>query len=279
MSMTEQNQEQLKVAKLGFIGVGAMGGALLRGLLAAGKVTREDLVYYDPDPKRQQEMAELGIEAALDNPEVMHSPVVVLAVKPQFLKEVMEQIRDFARPWQLVISLAAGVPLALLEEVLHSSRVIRAMPNTPLLVQAGMTALSPGSRATPEDLDLALDLFRAVGRAEMVDEIHLDAVTALSGSGPAFVAVFLEALADGAVKMGLPRVLALELAAQTLLGTARLILEKNLHPAILKDLVASPGGTTIHGLHALEIGAFRAAVISAIESATWRAQDLAEMGG
>jgi len=279
MSMTEQNQEQLKVDKLGFIGVGAMGGALLRGLLAAGKVTREDLVYYDPDPKRQQEMAELGIEAALDNPEVMHSPVVVLAVKPQFLKEVMEQIRDFARPWQLVISLAAGVPLALLEEVLHSSRVIRAMPNTPLLVQAGMTALSPGSRATPEDLDLALDLFRAVGRAEMVDEIHLDAVTALSGSGPAFVAVFLEALADGAVKMGLPRVLALELAAQTLLGTARLILEKNLHPAILKDLVASPGGTTIHGLHALEIGAFRAAVISAIESATWRAQDLAEMGG
>ena len=277
--MTEQNQEQLKVDKLGFIGVGAMGGALLRGLLAAGKVTREDLVYYDPDPKRQQEMAELGIEAALDNPEVMHSPVVVLAVKPQFLKEVMEQIRDFARPWQLVISLAAGVPLALLEEVLHSSRVIRAMPNTPLLVQAGMTALSPGSRATPEDLDLALDLFRAVGRAEMVDEIHLDAVTALSGSGPAFVAVFLEALADGAVKMGLPRVLALELAAQTLLGTARLILEKNLHPAILKDLVASPGGTTIHGLHALEIGAFRAAVISAIESATWRAQDLAEMGG
>ncbi len=277
--MTEQNQEQLKVAKLGFIGVGAMGGALLRGLLAAGKVTREDLVYYDPDPKRQQEMAELGIEAALDNPEVMHSPVVVLAVKPQFLKEVMEQIRDFARPWQLVISLAAGVPLALLEEVLHSSRVIRAMPNTPLLVQAGMTALSPGSRATPEDLDLALDLFRAVGRAEMVDEIHLDAVTALSGSGPAFVAVFLEALADGAVKMGLPRVLALELAAQTLLGTARLILEKNLHPAILKDLVSSPGGTTIHGLHALEIGAFRAAVISAIESATWRAQDLADMGG
>lgn len=272
--MTEQNQEQLKVAKLGFIGAGAMGGALLRGLLAAGKVTREDLVYYDPDPKRQQEMAELGIEAALDNPEVMHSPVVVLAVKPQFLKEVMEQIRDFARPWQLVISLAAGVPLALLEEVLHSSRVIRAMPNTPLLVQAGMTALSPGSRATPEDLDLALDLFRAVGRAEVVDEIHLDAVTALSGSGPAFVAVFLEALADGAVKMGLPRVLALELAAQTLLGTARLLLEKNLHPARLRDLVASPGGTTIHGLHALEQGAFRAAVINAIESATWRAQDL-----
>ena len=126
--MTEQNQEQLKVAKLGFIGAGAMGGAMLRGLLAAGKVTREDLVYYDPDPKRQQEMEELGIEAALDNPEVMHSPVVVLAVKPQLIRGVLEEIRDFAT-WQLVISLAAGVPLALLEEVLHSSRVIRAMPS------------------------------------------------------------------------------------------------------------------------------------------------------
>jgi pyrroline-5-carboxylate reductase len=117
-----------------------------------------------------------------------------------------------------------------------------------------------------------------VGRAEVVDETHLDAVTALSGSGPAFVAVFLEALADGAVKMGLPRTLALEFAAQTLLGTARLLLEKNLPPGLLKDLVASPGGTTIHGLHALEQGAFRAAVMGAIEAAAWRAQDLAGMG-
>lgn len=276
--MAEAQEERPKVAKLGCIGAGSMGGALLRGLLAAGRVAKEDLVFYDPDPRRQQEMGKLGIEAALDNPEVMHSPLVVLAVKPQVLKGVLEEIRDFARPWQLVISLVAGARLALLEEVLHTSRVIRAMPNTPLMVQAGMTALSPGSRATPEDLDLALDLFRAVGRAEVVEETHLDVVTALSGSGPAFVAVFLEALADGAVKMGLPRVLALEFAAQTLLGTARLILEKNLHPGLLKDLVASPGGTTIHGLQALEQGAFRAAVISAIEAATWRAQELAEMG-
>ena len=124
-------------------------------------------------------------------------------------------------------------------------------------------------------MDLALDLFRAVGRAEVVAETHLDAVTALSGSGPAFVAVFLEALADGAVKMGLTRTMATEFAAQTVLGTARLLMEKNLHPGVLKDLVTSPGGTTIHGLHALEQGAFRAAVISAIEAATWRSQDLA----
>ncbi len=276
--MSQGQEEQLKVARLGFIGAGSMGGALLRGLLAANRVNPADLVFYDPDPRRQQEMQGMGIEAALDNPEVMHSPVVVLAVKPQILRDVLEEIRDYARPWQLVISLVAGAPLALLEEALHSSRVIRVMPNTPLMVQAGMTALSPGSRATPEDVDLALDLFRAVGRAEVVDEAHLDAVTALSGSGPAFVAVFLEALADGAVKMGLPRTLALEFAAQTLLGTARLLLEKNLHPGLLKDQVASPGGTTIHGLHALEQGAFRTAIINAIEAATWRAQDLAGMG-
>jgi pyrroline-5-carboxylate reductase len=273
--MAQGQEEQLKVAKLGFIGAGAMGGALLRGLLAAGRVKVEELVFCDPDPKRQQEMEKLGIEAALDNAEVMRSPVVVLAVKPQILKNVLEEIREFIRPGHLVISIAAGVPLAVLEEALPDGRVIRAMPNAPLMVQAGMTALAPGSRATPEDLDLALDLFRAVGRAEVIQESLMDAVTALSGSGPAFVAVFLEALADGAVKMGLPRILAMEFAAQTVLGTALLLLEKNLHPGLLKDLVASPGGTTIHGLHALEQGAFRAAVISAIESATWRSQDLA----
>ena len=273
--MAQGQEEQLKVAQFGFIGAGAMGGALLKGLLTAGRVKPGELVFSDPDPRRQEEMEKLGVEAALDNAEVMHSPVVVLAVKPQILRSVLEEIRDYTRPWQLVISIAAGVPLALLEESLHNSRVIRAMPNTPLMVQAGMTALAPGSRATQEDITLALNLFRAVGRAEVVAETHLDVITALSGSGPAFAAVFLEALADGAVKMGLPRTLAMEFAAQTVLGTARLLLEKNLHPGLLKDLVTSPGGTTIHGLHALEQGAFRAAVISAIESATWRAQDLA----
>lgn len=276
--MSQGQGERRITTRLGFIGAGAMGGALVRGLVAAGLVKPADLVFYDPDPGLQQDMKKLGVEAAPDNATVMRSGVVVLAVKPQVLRGVLQEIRNQARPGQVVISIAAGVPLAVLEEALPEARVIRAMPNTPLMVQAGMTALSPGSRATEEDVALALDLFRAVGRAEVVSETHLDAITALSGSGPAFVAVFLEALADGAVKMGLPRTLALEFAAQTLFGTARLILEKNLHPAILKDLVSSPGGTTIHGLHALEQGAFRAAVIGAIEAATWRAQDLGGMG-
>lgn len=273
--MSQEQGERQNAARLGFVGAGAMGGALVRGLVAAGLAKPADLVFYDPDPRLRQELDRLGVEAAPDNATVMKAAVVILAVKPQLLGGVLKEIRTHAWPAQVIISIAAGVPLAVLEEALPDSRVIRAMPNTPLMVQAGMTALAPGSRATGEDMALALDLFRAVGRAEVVAEAHLDAITALSGSGPAFAAVFLEALTDGAVKMGLPRSLALEFAAQTLFGTARLVLEKNLHPALLKDLVSSPGGTTIHGLHALEQGAFRAAVISAIESATWRAQDLA----
>ncbi len=270
--MTQRQGEGRKTAALGFIGAGSMGSALMAGLVAAGKQQPADMVFYDPDPQRRQELLKLGVAAAENNAAVMKCPTVVLAVKPQMMTSVLEEIGGLARPGHLVLSLAAGVPLAALEKALPDSRVIRAMPNTPLMVQAGMTALSPGSRASAEDVRLALDLFRAVGRAEVVDESHLDVITGLSGSGPAFAAVFLEALADGAVKMGLPRSLALEFAAQTLLGAARLILEKNLHPALLKDMVASPGGTTIHGLHALEQGAFRAAVISAVESATWRAR-------
>lgn len=272
--MAETQVMEKKVAKLGVIGAGSMGGAIIRGLLASGWAAKDDLLFYDPDPKRRQEMEALGVGAAQDNREVMQSQLVILAVKPQVLQKVLEEVGDFTWAGQVVISVVAGATLARLEEALPRCRVIRAMPNTPLMVQAGMTALAPGTRAAPEDVALALSLFRAVGRAEVVEEAHLDVVTALSGSGPAFAAVFLEALADGAVKMGLPRSLALEFAAQTLLGTARLILEKNLHPGLLKDLVASPGGTTIHGLHALEQGAFRAAVISAIEAATRRAQEL-----
>ncbi len=264
---------RLEDVKLGFIGAGSMGGALLRGLLVAG-MPAENLTFYDPDPKRQQELDGLGIEAALDNAEVMHSQVVILAVKPQMVGEALDEIQEFTRSWHLIISVAAGITLDGLEEALPEPRFIRAMPNAPLLVQAGMTGLAAGTRATPEDVQLALELFGAVGRAAVVDEKLMDAVTALSASGPAFVAVFLEALADGGVKMGLPRPLALEMASQTLFGAARLCLERNLHPAALKDLVASPGGTTMAGLHALEAGGFRGLVMDAIEAAALRAREL-----
>jgi pyrroline-5-carboxylate reductase len=271
--MGEQGTGRLRKVKLGFIGAGNMGGALLKGLLAAG-VPASNLTFYDPDPELQQKLDSLGIEAALDNAEVMHADVAILAVKPQVMGQVLEEIQEFTRARHLVISIAAGITLSHLEEALPEPRFIRAMPNTPLMVHAGMTGLTPGTRATPEDVQLALELFQAVGRAVVVDEKLMDAVTALSGSGPAFVAVFLEALADGGVKMGLSRALALEMAAQTLLGTARLCQEQNLHPALLKDRVASPGGTTIAGLHALEVGGFRGVVMDAIEAAALRAREL-----
>jgi pyrroline-5-carboxylate reductase len=271
--MREMTMGQLKDLKLGVIGAGSMGGALLRGLLSAG-VSAANLTFYDPDPHRQRELDGLGIEAALDNAEVMHCQVVILAVKPQVLGQALDEIQEFARDWHLIISIAAGVTLAQLEEALPEPRFIRAMPNTPLMVHAGMTGLAAGTRARPDDVHLAMELFGAVGLAVVVDEKLMDAVTALSASGTGFVAVFLEALADGGVKMGLPRQLALEMAAQTLLGTARLCLERDLHPAVLKDLVASPGGTTIAGLHALEAGGFRGLVMDAIEAATLKARYL-----
>lgn len=274
--MAEQARGRLAEVKLGFIGAGSMGGALIRGLLAAGRVPKPNLIFYDPDPVRQNDLEALGLEPALNNPEVMHSQVVVLAVKPQVLGEALAEIKEFARPWHLIISIAAGVPLATLEAAFPESRVIRAMPNTPTIVGAGMAALAPGKRANQEDVALARELFEAVGRAVVVDEKLLDAVTGLSASGPAFVALFIEALADGGVKMGLPRALALILAAQTVLGTARLCLEAGLHPGVLKDQVASPGGTTMEGLHVLEQGGLRGIVMSAVEAAAWRAKELAE---
>ena len=274
MSMTEPGKERLAEIKLGFIDVGNMGGANIKGLLAGGQVPRKNLIYFDPDPARQAQMEALGVEAALDNPEVMHSPVVVLAVKPQVLPAVLAGVKEFARPWHLIMSIAAGVSLEVLEGAFPGSRVIRVMPNTPTLVGAGMAALAPGRGVTPEDLALALDLFGAVGQAVVVEERLMDAVTGLSGSGPAFVAVFIEALADGGVKMGLPRPLALTLAIQTVMGSARLCHEEQLYPAVLKDLVTSPGGTTIAGLHALESRGFRGAVMDAVTAAAARSQEL-----
>ena len=272
--MAEAGSGRLKGVKLGFIGAGAMGGAIIQGLLAGGRVVGKNLVYYDPDRTRQTQMDQLGVQAAPVPAAVMQAQVVLLAVKPQVMDQVLAGIRGAARPRHLIISIAAGVTLKALETALPQSRVIRVMPNTPTLVGAGMAALAPGSRATPEDLALALEIFEAVGRAVVVEERLMDAVTGLSGSGPAYVAVFLEALTDGGVKMGLPRPLALLLASQTVIGAARLCLEKEIPPGMLKDLVTSPGGTTIAGLHVLEEGGFRGLVMSAVEAAARRAREL-----
>jgi pyrroline-5-carboxylate reductase len=272
--MTEPVKVRLTDIKLGFIGVGSMGGAIITRLVAGGHVPKSNVIFSDPDPDRQAQMAKLGVEAALDNAEVMHSQVVLLAVKPQVLPTILTEIKEFTRPWHLIISIAAGFALKTLEAALPDSRLIRVMPNAPTLVGAGMAALAQGRGSTPEDLALALELFKAAGEAVVVEERLLDAVTGLSGSGPAFVAVFIEALTDGGVKMGLPRALANTMALQTVLGAARFCLEEELHPALLKDLVTSPGGTTIAGLHALEMSGFRGAVMDAVTAATEKSQEL-----
>ncbi|MBW1952676.1 MAG: pyrroline-5-carboxylate reductase [Deltaproteobacteria bacterium] len=264
--------------RLGIIGVGNMGESLLKGWLKAGLTEPELIRVFDlSSERRKMARQQYGVQIATDNLDLVRTAeILLLAVKPQGLAQVLAEIRPQVKKSHLVISIAAGIPISFLEEFLPTARIIRVMPNTPTMVQAGMAALAPGSRATADDLQLALKLFQAVGEAVVVEEKHLDAVTGLSGSGPAYVLVFLEALADGGVKMGLTRETALLLAGQTLLGAAQLVLQSQRHPAQLKDSVTSPGGTTIAGLHVLEQGAFRGLVMSAVEAATRRAQELGQ---
>jgi pyrroline-5-carboxylate reductase len=266
--------------RIGFLGAGAMGEALAGGLVAAG-VPAARLQAADPDPARRTRVSEaLGIAAGADNAAlVATSDVVVLAVKPGLVAEVLGGVRKAdaeaaARP--LWISIAAGVPIARLAAGLPpGARIVRAMPNTPALVRAGATAFAANAAATASDRALAQALFESVGLAwEAPDEGLLDAVTGLSGSGPAYVFVFLEALGDAGVRAGLPRDVAHRLACQTVLGSAKLALESGLHPGQLKDRVTSPGGTTIAGLARLEAEGFRRAVLDAVEAATRRAREL-----
>jgi pyrroline-5-carboxylate reductase len=253
-----------------------MATALARGWLSAGLVRPDACRASDPLPQpRQAFTAETGLPAGPDNRAVVAaSDVLVLAVKPQSMAALLAEVRGEVRR-QLVISIAAGVTLRQLTDALGSdSRLVRVMPNTPCLVGASASGYTPGERASPEDVALADRLLNAVGRAFRVPENLLDAVTGLSGSGPAFVYLMIEALSDGGVRVGLPRDVATALAAQTVLGSAKMVLETGSHPGVLKDAVASPGGTTIAGLHALERGGVRGALMDAVEAATRRAAEL-----
>lgn len=267
------------IPRIGFLGAGKMARALAGGWVRAGLMPPERLMASDPDAGARAEFVrETGGKATEDNTQVVcESPVFVLAVKPQFLAGLLEEIRSSVTGLHLTISIAAGFPLQRLSEGLGpKTRLIRVMPNTPCLVGASATAYAAGPNAKPEDLRLVDRLFNSVGKAWQVAEPLLDAVTGLSGSGPAYGFLILEALADGGVKMGLPRDVALQLATQTLLGAAQMIQETNLHPGVLKDQVASPGGTTIAGLHALERAGLRSALMDAVEAATKRSQELGQ---
>ena len=264
--------------RIGFLGAGRMATALAKGWLQAGLVRADGCRASDPLPQaRQAFTAETCCPAAADNREIVaDSDLLVLAVKPQSMAALLEEIRPLHKG-RLIVSIAAGITLRQLADGLGSScRLVRVMPNTPCLVGSSASGYSPGENATAEDVGLVDRLLNAVGVAFRLPEHLLDAVTGLSGSGPAFVYLMIEALSDGGVRVGLPRDVATALAAQTVLGSAKMVLETQSHPGVLKDMVASPGGTTIAGLHALERAGVRGALMDAVEAATRRAVELGQ---
>ena len=267
----------LKGKKVGFLGSGNMGEALIKGLTVANVVPGEMIWASDVRGDRLKELGRTyGIQLASDNLQLVREvDVVIMAVKPQIMAPVLREIASVFSRRKLMISLAAGVSTELLRGALgKDGRLIRVMPNTPALVLEGVTAIAKAEGLEPEDMDVAGEIFSAVGRVVILDESLMDAVTGLSGSGPAYVAVVIESLADGGVKMGLDRLTAMTLATQTVLGAAKLLLETRLHPGALKDMVSSPGGTSIAGVAALEEGGIRATFIKAVERATQRSKEL-----
>ena len=265
---------------IGFLGAGKMATALARGFLQAGLVKPSRLFASDVSETARNSFAkETGSKSSASNLEVVRrADVLFLCVKPDQVPEVLREIKSDYAEKHLLISIAAGVPLSKLEAALPAgARLIRVMPNTPALVGASASAFAPGKNATPRDRDLAQKLFSSVGLAFPVKESLLDAVTGLSGSGPAYVCLIIEALSDGGVAAGLPREIATRLAAQTLLGTARMVLETGLHPGVLKDMVTSPGGTTIEGLHEMEKGKVRGALMNAVRAASEKSKKLGQI--
>jgi pyrroline-5-carboxylate reductase len=264
---------------IGFLGAGKMATALARGFVQAGLVKPDQVLASDPVEAARSAFAnETGAEVTTSNPDLMtFASVVLLAVKPDQVAEVLSEVRVHLTEKHLLISIAAGVPLAKLESGLGGSpRVIRVMPNTPALVGASASAFALGANATAEDGQLARKLFSSVGIAIPVKETLLDAVTGLSGSGPAYACLVIEALSDGGVAEGLAREVATKLAAQTLYGAARMILETGQHPGVLRDMVTSPGGTTIAGLHELEKAGVRGALINAVRAGAAQSRKLGQ---
>lgn len=269
----------LKNKVIGFIGAGNMAEALINGLISSRTILPGSITASDRDTERLAVIAEgYKIKAVNSNTEAAAgSDIVILAVKPQAITHVLTEIREEAKD-KLIISIAAGVKTGtIVDNLLRQVRIVRAMPNTPALVLTGATALFIGDGCTGDDEKIAVKIFDAVGKTVVLkDEALMDAVTGLSGSGPAYIFVLLEALADAGVKMGLSRETASLLAGQTVLGAAKMVMETKRHPAELKDMVTSPGGTTIAGLKKLEEGRMRATIMEAVEAATLRAREMSK---
>jgi len=267
----------LKDKCLGFIGAGNMAESMIRGIIQNQVVLPDRILASDISDERRKHVSKtFDIQTFKENRSLVdQSNVIFLAVKPQAIPRVLDDIGTNMGPEKLLISIVAGVPIQTLSAGLPKDpRIVRTMPNTPVTVMEGAMAIASDSLAHPEDLETVETLFRPIGRTVRVEEKLIDAVTGLSGSGPAYVFMMLEALADGGVKMGLPRDVAETLAAQTLMGSAKLFLETRMNPGQLKCMVTSPGGTTIAGIHELEKGGIRASLMNAVEAATKRSIEL-----
>ncbi len=269
----------VRVNKLALIGAGKLGEGLLSGLLSSHFVPVGRAVATVAHHPRADYLAEkYGIKAHTDNAQaVSGADLVLVCLKPQQVKGFLHEVKKDLRKDALIISAAASVTTSLIERELgHPARVVRAMPNTPCLIRQGMTALARGKHATDDDVKIAEQIFGSMGRTVVVDEKHMDAITGLSASGPAYVYMIIESLAEAGVKLGLPRELSTELSAQTLLGASALVLETGEHPAKLKDVVTTPAGCTIDGLLELEEGGLRVTLIKAVVRAAERARELVE---
>ena len=263
--------------RIGFIGGGKMAEALAKGIINASLSSVDKIIASDVDKKRCQILEkDTGIKTTQENKKITsESDIIILAVKPNIIGSILKELKNDITPKHLVVSIAAGIPLDFIESALNKGcRVVRVMPNTPCLVGETAAGYALGKAATRDDGKLVGEILNAVGKSYLLEEKHLDAVTGLSGSGPAFVYTVIEALSDGGVKMGLPRDISTKLAAQTVLGSAKMVLESGMHTGELRDFVTSPGGTTIAGLHALEKGNIRNALIDAVETATKKSKKL-----
>jgi len=263
--------------RIGFIGGGKMAEALAQGIINASLSSVDKIIASDVDKKRCQILEkDTRIKTTQENKKITsESDIIILAVKPNIIGSILKELKNDITPKHLVVSIAAGIPLGFIESALNKGcRVVRVMPNTPCLVGETAAGYALGKAATRDDGKLVGEILNAVGKSYLLEEKHLDAVTGLSGSGPAFVYTVIEALSDGGVKMGLPRDISTKLAAQTVLGSAKMVLETGMHPGELRDFVTSPGGTTIEGLHALEKGNIRNALIDAVETATKKSKKL-----
>lgn len=266
--------------RIAFIGSGNMGEALIKGITGASVFKNRNIIVTDIRKERLEHIKGLyKVNTTTDNRyAVKKSDIVLLAVKPQIISKVVKEIGDLIDRGKLIITIAAGITISSIQDNLKKKgKIIRVMPNTPAIVREGVSAIACGDDISKKDIEITKRIFNAVGRTVIVDESMMDAVTGLSGSGPAYIFLIIESLTDAGVKMGLPRDISRLLSIQTILGAAKLAMESGEHPGKLKDMVTSPGGTTIAGLHALEKGGLRSALMSAVEAATKRSEELGSL--